>query len=938
MLKIYLKPVLSTLCLLVYLFAFEYAVAQTEQRIKIVSAIPSEDTGQDYSPWLSDSTDSLVAEAWQNNFKYVDVTLKLKQHSSITRLSLYDYTGVFTDKPAEIYALNGTKKTLLGKFTGPSYMVFEDLNLPEPLEADAIVIHKYSNNIPQKIFVYGYSQVAAPAPNKPVPADTAQLVKIPIETKRWYQINSDNDALEQLFDGIIDVPIQTSHGKIFSNYEAYYPVNNGEKVTLSKIKLFDGAGALGDYPLTISVITNGGKRIKVGTFNGDQYNGWVGPYPDRHLTGEAQYRLDSTLTDIKFIVLNCWYQFPTEVEFYGTYQPGPAGNTAPPKKEIPFSQYFGVNAFEWDFEDPLTDPMKVDETRMKAMKTFTQVRHYMDWQKLESNQGSYTYSPVHSGGWSYDAIYQRCKAEGIEVLADLKTLPDWMLATYPENMRDAENVPVKYGKDFTDPVSYVEQARVAYQYVARYGSNTGVDSSMLSVNATPRWTADPINTVKRGMGLIKYIECDNERDKWWKGRKAYQTAYEYAANLSAFYDGHKNTMGPGVGVKNADPNMQVVMAGLAAANTDYVRAMVDWCIQHRGYKPDGSVNLCWDVINYHLYSNDAHSTQNGYSTRGVAPEVSEAGQIAQKFIEAAHQYAGDMPVWITELGYDVNQGSIYKAIPIGDKTPLQTQADWILRSSLLYARKGIDRIFFYQAYDENLLSPVQFGSSGLINKDKTRKPAADYLYQTQRLLGKYVYKKTLNENPIVDRYEYNGRSAYALVVPDEKGRTAQYTLDLGTADSASIYNPKIGSNEMDVRKVKLINGQLELNVTETPQFVIPSLTQAGGAIINSTLSVVTDSVSQILAARNAIIENTLKVYPNPAIQSTMVTFKNDLSGTVEVRVSDSTSGRVYKKYSTTKSAGDFSQYIDLSGMPLGVYSVEIRQGDALVVRRLVKLN
>jgi hypothetical protein len=51
------------------------AYAQTEQRLTFVSVQPSEDTGQDYSPWLSDNLDSLVQHAWQNNFKYVDVTL-----------------------------------------------------------------------------------------------------------------------------------------------------------------------------------------------------------------------------------------------------------------------------------------------------------------------------------------------------------------------------------------------------------------------------------------------------------------------------------------------------------------------------------------------------------------------------------------------------------------------------------------------------------------------------------------------------------------------------------------------------------------------------------------------------------------------------------------------------------------------------------------------
>ena len=113
-------------------------------------------------------------------------------------------------------------------------------------------------------------------------------------------------------------------------------------------------------------------------------------------------------------------------------------------------------------------------------------------------------------------------------------------------------------------------------------------------------------------------------------------------------------MGTGVGVKNADPAMQVVMGGLAAPTPDYVRGMVDWCRQYRGYKADGSVNLCWDVINYHQYFNDASTSQGGSSTHGAAPEVSDAGTVAKAFVQMAHQIAADMPIWITKTGYDTN--------------------------------------------------------------------------------------------------------------------------------------------------------------------------------------------------------------------------------------------------------------------------------------------
>jgi hypothetical protein len=247
--------------------------------------------------------------------------------------------------------------------------------------------------------------------------------------------------------------------------------------------------------------------------------------------------------------------------------------------------------------------------------------------------------------------------------------------------------------------------------------------------------------------------------------------------------------------------------------------MIDWCRQYRGLKADGSVDLCWDIINYHLYSNDNRSSQSGNATRGAAPELSEAAQVAQDFVKMAHQYANDMPVWVTEAGYDTNQGSPLKAIAIGNRSVLQTQADWTLRTALLYARWGVQRTFHYQLADDNPGSSQQFGSMGLINSDHTPKPAADFLRQTTALLGDFVYKGTLNNNPIVDRYEANGRTAYALVVPDERGRTATYTLSLGT-DSAYIYQPQSGKANMRLTRVRTQNGQLQVNVTETPTFVL----------------------------------------------------------------------------------------------------------------------
>ncbi|MGI4744170.1 MAG: PA14 domain-containing protein, partial [Janthinobacterium lividum] len=654
--------------------------------------------------------------------------------------------------------------------------------------------------------------------------------KIPIDATRWYaQSNSPNNILA-LFDGSITTGSITGWGKLIPSYDTYYTFQPGEAMSIESIRFYDGGSNNMTDPMTLSVITNSGQRIAIGKYSGGYNYRWEGPNPN----DLYNFKLPTPVSNIRALVITATWGYPTELELYGTYVAGTPLPTTDQtgvavQKKIKLAQEMGVNGFEWDMENPVS-PGEVDVNRLAAVKHFTGFRHYMDWRKIESAEGSFTYNPVHSGGWNYDVMYQRLKAEGVEVLACLQSMPDWMLDSYPSADRDAENVPVRYGRDFSDPNSYIEQARVAFQYVARYGANMNVNPALLRVDTSIRWFGDPANQIKIGLGYVKYIECGNERDKWWKGRKAYQTGFEYAANLSAFYDGNKNTMGAGIGVKNADPSIQVVMAGLASPNPDYVRGMIDWCRQNRGLKADGTVNLCWDVINYHLYSNDASTSQSGNSTRGSAPEVSNAGQVAQSFIKMANQYANNMPVWVTETGYDLNQGSPLKAIAIGSRSVQQTEADWTLRTALLYARWGVERTFFYQLYDDNPTNPIQFGSSGLINSDLSPRPAAIFLRQANALLGSYVYTGTLSSDPIVDRYQANDKTFYALVVPDEKGRTASYTLDLGTADSARIYQPQEGRTTMLATRVKTQSGKVTLAVTETPQFV----TAGGGTTTTPT--------------------------------------------------------------------------------------------------------
>jgi len=136
----------------------------------------------------------------------------------------------------------------------------------------------------------------------------------------------------------------------------------------------------------------------------------------------------------------------------------------------------------------------------------------------------------------------------------------------------------------------------------------------------------------------------------------------------------------------------------------------------------------------------------------------------------------------------------------------------------MYARHGVSRLFFYQLFDAFPNNPEQYSTSGLAESPK-RRPAADYILQTNKLMGNYIYKGTINADPLVDKYQSGKKVIYVLTVPDQVGRRSAYVLDLLKAKKGVIYTLKVGADEMESRQVNTVNGKLKIQISETPVFV-----------------------------------------------------------------------------------------------------------------------
>ncbi|WP_143072965.1 hypothetical protein [Parapedobacter indicus] len=479
---------------------------------------------------------------------------------------------------------------------------------------------------------------------------------------------------------------------------------------------------------------------------------------------------------------------------------------------IPFRNMIGINGFDWEY----TNGTAFNQQKFELIKTFTGFRQYLDWDRIEVREGFYRFS--------YDDIYRKNKQQGIVTLTCLQTIPRWFREKYYSDEYDRKKaygslrdyIMVPKGADKRDPASYVDFAKLGFQVAARYGKNANINPTLVKAV-----TWGDVPDVKIGLGTLEYIECGNEPNKDWSGPNAQQTPEEYAAQLSAFYDGHMGTLGEGVGVKSADPSMKVVMAGIASPDLKWVDRMITWCKENRA--KDGSYTLCFDVINYHQYSSVRAGQYWGNNpdlskNHGVAPELSSVGKAAIDFINLSREKADGIEVWVTECGFDVNERSIKRALPIGNKTTIDTQADWILRTALLYSRVGINRVFFYMLNDVSKNSQVQYNSSGLIEAGR-RRPSADFLLQARNLIGDYFYSGTINNDPIVDVYSLEDEKIYVLTVPDQIGREEDYTLKLPGISEVRIHHPQQGSNEMMTESRAIGDDGLQLKVTETPVFV-----------------------------------------------------------------------------------------------------------------------
>ena len=478
--------------------------------------------------------------------------------------------------------------------------------------------------------------------------------------------------------------------------------------------------------------------------------------------------------------------------------------------------FMGLNAFIDD-----------DVAKLAAVGN---VREYHDWTWNDGNgaQG-YTGYPdnklqfsVFGGFWDFDAYYSQLTAKKVMVFPCVEGSVDYLSNAMP---------PVKSGADATDPASYVAHAAFMYQYAARYGS-VKVDPSKLKLDAS--------QTVASGLNVLPYYEDGNEPDATWvhpDGSFLF-TPEMTAAMASADYDGNQGKMGATVGIKSADPNAKMVLAGLAGAGpkdfltniTSYLDGMRTWATAHRG----GSFPA--DVINVHDYcfGPDPFGTAN--PKPGLSPEECKLQDLMASIVSYRDANLPGKELWLTEFGYDTDAKSRLRAPAISGNSAEIVQGQWLVRSFIALMASGLDRAFLFVSRDnctgDDTKCPdnaVQFSTSGVMTEKGQATPKASwYFLATFRArLGAMRYQGSADSgapNVSIAKF-YDAASdtgAYVVWAPTSAATVVSgYALGVSSSlTAATLVTLADKSATGTEQALSPTQGKVTLDVTETPSIVL----------------------------------------------------------------------------------------------------------------------
>jgi hypothetical protein len=537
---------------------------------------------------------------------------------------------------------------------------------------------------------------------------------------------------------------------------------------------YDGTGN-GYNCRFILVRADNGKEVEVLNFTGDKYLEAV----TVDLPSDKQFASSKLIIETP----SGGDGYPDDVQLWGTFQQ---------KKEViktkyyPLKNFLGANLHPWDF-DSIIYPAKYKAlVDLKA----TMLRVYSDvYADKDSATGTYSLNP-DKRGFQVERTFASLKKDAPWVTTHIcyqnQSLP--IKATWTAAGK-ASHLNFPYGLDRNNPRTYTEISKDVFVLATRGGKGKNLPDYPVYTSAN--WW-EPKQQIIKGGGFYDIIEGGNEWNAWWAGLDGYLSGSQLAAAWSAIYDGHKGLI-KNAGVRNADKNIIVSNGGVASDRPDVLFETIEWSKTNRGNKTDGSVDLPFDVYQFHCYPSAEGQYAN--SKGGLPPELGMIPKV-RSIVNVASKYANGLRTLIGEWGYDVHPESPQNAPAYSNYSAEQSRAHLAVRAILGFAQAGAWGAEWYRLYQDwpnSIYDNVgeQFATMALLRQidDSARiikrTLVGDYFKQLSQF-GDYVFNQAIrNDSVRVLKFKNGTQELYAIwavekVAMDPKTNRPVYIERKGT--------------------------------------------------------------------------------------------------------------------------------------------------------------
>jgi hypothetical protein len=296
--------------------------------------------------------------------------------------------------------------------------------------------------------------------------------------------------------------------------------------------------------------------------------------------------------------------------------------------------------------------------------------------------------------------------------------------------------------------------------------------------------------------LVESVEIGNEPGKW--------SDADYTRMFKAMASG----------IRAGDPKLEVATCNLTTGKSRDYEKSVD-CIA-------GCSELV-DVLNVHSYAQ-----LEGWPTwRRSFPEDPKLPYYLQD-LEALCQWRDahmpGKPVWLTEFGYDSStktpepKGDFAKWIGVNDTQ----QAQWLVRSLLVFSTMPIERAYIYFFNDED--QPQLHASAG-VTRHFQPKPSYHALSHLQRVLGDYRFQSIVTNEPNRLRaQEYRNdskRVVWAVWSPTGDGNEVTITLDHTPGKLVDAQRMPLAANPPSPPVADQVSPrQVKVQINESPLYLV----------------------------------------------------------------------------------------------------------------------